>query len=119
VNTPNKATDLGRSHKSVQEFASALTNFLVLLVSIGCLSVVGLVRWVTLGHWPDTLRMVVVIFVCCAGYLFMFLRRSLGLVPRAKADEPPVVSASFAINLVMMLFLVALLMTWALTPWKP
>jgi len=63
--------------------------------------------------------MIVVLSASFAGLTFVFMRRRFGLIPRPKIAEPSVISATFAVNLGMMLFLVTVLMTWALTPWKP
>jgi ABC-type Mn2+/Zn2+ transport system permease subunit len=104
-----------KEDKAGHQLASTLTDFFVLFFSIGCLAVLGLVWWVNLGQWPDTLRILVVVVTCAAGLLFVFLRRRSGVTSQAQAGEVLTIPVSSAVILLLLILFAAALMAWAFT----
>jgi hypothetical protein len=100
--------------QSARRPLSALTNLFVLFVSIGMLAVLGFIRWVNIGQWPDTLRSAVVIVISMACFGFVFLRRARGFVPRLQTASTLTISVWYAVGLVACLLVAATLMTWVL-----
>jgi hypothetical protein len=97
-----------------QNVLGALTNLFVLFLAIFMLGALGLVRWVNLGQWPDTLRTGVVVAAVAMCFGFVFIRRELGLVPRPHPASTLTISVWYAIGLVGCLLAASVLMTWAI-----
>jgi hypothetical protein len=99
-------------HEAIRTF----TNLVVLSASFGILAITALIWWVSLGQWPDNLRLISAGSVSLGGVVFVLMRWRYRILPRVEPGRSLFIPVTYVLGLGLGFIVFVVFAVWIVLP---